>query len=125
MRHAYTLLVFGTSVHQNPLHCNALAHADPSLNTTSPSTHPSHTHRHHSSQQNQQVRRQRHALGRLFRRFGLDQFKMSRYILQHRQALFTAAFKGAEKRDAAAAAAAAEAAAVAAAAGIKGGGGRK
>jgi hypothetical protein len=41
-----------------------------------------------------QVRRQRHALGGLFRRFALDQFRMSRYILQHRQALFTAALKG-------------------------------
>lgn len=40
-----------------------------------------------------QVKRQRHALGRLFRQFGLDQFRMSRYILQHRQALFTPAYK--------------------------------
>ena len=36
---------------------------------------------------------QRQALGRLFRQFGLDQFRMSRYILQHRQALFTPAHK--------------------------------
>ena len=40
-----------------------------------------------------QVKRQRHALGRLFRQFGLDQFRMSRYVRQHRQALFTPAFK--------------------------------
>ncbi|KIY94514.1 hypothetical protein MNEG_13446, partial [Monoraphidium neglectum] len=39
------------------------------------------------------VKKQRHALGRLFRQFGLDQFRMSRYILQHRQALFTAHYK--------------------------------
>lgn len=39
------------------------------------------------------VKRQRHALGRLFRQFGLDQFRMSRYVLQHRQALFSPAAK--------------------------------
>jgi hypothetical protein len=33
----------------------------------------------------EQVKRQRQALGRAFRQFGLDQFRMSRYILQHRQ----------------------------------------
>jgi hypothetical protein len=49
-----------------------------------------------------QVKKQRHALGRLFRQFGLDQFRMSRYILQHRQALFTAAYKNAARAAAAA-----------------------
>jgi len=40
-----------------------------------------------------EVTKQRQALGRLFRQFGLDQFRMSRYILQHRQALFTSHYK--------------------------------
>ncbi|KAI8469609.1 MAG: hypothetical protein J3K34DRAFT_276064 [Monoraphidium minutum] len=34
-----------------------------------------------------EVKKQRQALGRLFRQFGLDQFRMSRYILQHRRRL--------------------------------------
>jgi hypothetical protein len=58
-----------------------------------------------------EVRAQRHALGRLFRQFGLDQFRMSRYILQHRQALYTAHYKREGATAAAEAVAAREAAA--------------